>query len=508
MRMKERADHFANTSRACRTGLGDTPRRIPTLTLSAAALLAGSVAPSLVMAEVMPVNTLGRAGGTDLQIRTGNAVQAVCGQFIAANNEGTPPADALEADLFDKCGEMVHTARVVTGEEGPTGKSLDLTAEELQAALQNIAGEEGAATGSMATESTGSQLSNVSKRLSALLSRSSTLTLSAVNLFGSDALYAYSAEVDGDLSGAGAGEGDLTDNRWGVFINGDFGSGEKDGTDGEDGFEYDAAGFTVGADYRMNEQVVLGLAVGFNSSESDFDTTANVSGGGLDTEATSFSTYGLFYTDNYYFDGILTIGQTTIDMERSIEIASNTDATDPNGNPNDGASRSAESETDSDQIAFSFGGGTDIRSGSFTFAPYLRAQYLKVDVDAFEESGTEGLNLRFEEQEIESITTALGFRASTVANTGFGVLVPQAHLEWIHEYSDDEREVTTVYIHDPRQNELLFETDSPDRDYFTMGLGLSSVFRGGTQAFIDVRTLMGLTDFTETGVTAGVRFEL
>ncbi len=468
-------------------------------------LLSGLFVSASVSAEVLPLNTLGRVGATELQIRTGNAVQAVCGQFIAANNANTPPANELEADLFDKCGEMVHTARTVTGEEGATGKSLELNEEQLQAALQNIAGEEAAASGSVATEASSGQMANVSKRLSSLLSRSSSLQLSSVNLYGGDALYTLSEEELMNLSGGSAGEGDLLDSRWGVFINGDIGTGEKDATEFEDGFSYDSTGFTVGVDYRMNNQVVLGLAAGLNQSESEFDKTGtnSVSGGGLDTDATSFSTYGLFYNDNYFFDGVLSLGQASFDMERSIEIESESATAE-----NDGASRTATSDTDGTTVTFSFGGGTEIVSGSFTFAPYLRGQYLKADVDGFDETGAQGLNLRYKDQEIESMTSTLGFRASTVASTGAGILIPQARLEWIHEFSDDEREVSTVYINDPRQNELLFTTDAPDRDYFSMGLGVSAVFQGGTQAFVDVRTILGLTDFTETTVTAGVRFEL
>ncbi|MCB1755035.1 MAG: autotransporter outer membrane beta-barrel domain-containing protein [Gammaproteobacteria bacterium] len=474
-------------------------------------MTAGSVLVSAMMcslpalAEVLPLNSLGRIGSTDLQIRTGNAVQAVCGQFIAANEANTPPANELEEDLFDKCGEMVHTARVITGDEGATAKSLDLTEEELQGALQNVAGEEAAASGSMATESSVGQVSNISKRISALLSRSSTMQLSAVNIFGNDALYTLSDEELLSLSGGAAQAGDdqLLANRWGVFINGDIGSGEKDATDGEDGFSYDSAGFTVGVDYRLSDQTVLGLAAGFTSSESDFDRSSTVSGGGLDTETTNLSAYGLFYTDDYFFDFVLTAGQGSFDMERRIRIQSNSANAE-----NDGADRTATSDTDSTQFAASFGGGTEIISGSLTFAPYARLQYLQTDVDAFEETGAGGLNLGVEKQEIESLTSALGFRASTVANASFGVLIPQGRLEWIHEFSDDEREISTVYVNDPRQNELLAVTDGPDRDYFSMGLGLSAVFKGGTQAFVDLRTLMGMSDFTETVVTAGIRFEL
>ncbi len=457
-----------------------------------------------VAAEVLPVNGLGRAGGSDLQIATGNAAQAVCGQFIAANNAGTAPAGDLEADLFDKCGEMVHTANALEDNGGPVAKSLNLSEAELQASLQNIAGEEAGASGSMATEASTGQAANIGKRLSTLLSRSSSLQLSAVNVFGGDGLYTVSRDDQLLENGGAAGEGDLLDSRIGVFVNGDIGSGEKTGSAGEDGFDYDSTGLTAGVDYRVNNQTVIGIAAGINSSESSFQTNELVSGGGLDAQATTLSLYGLYYSENFYLDGIVSAGSGTFDMDRQIVIQSNNEE----GNANDGANRLATSETDSSQFSISVGMGTDIISGSKTFAPYARAQMLNVDVDGFQETGAEGLNLEVKDQEIKSMTSTLGFRASMVSNASFAVLIPQARLEWVHEFSDDAREVSTVYVNDPRQNELLFSTDAPDRDYFNLGLGVSAVFKGGTQAFIDYKKLLGMNDFDENVLTVGIRFEL
>ena len=472
-------------------------------------LVVGLLASVTAQADYIPTEFLGQVGATDLQQRTGDAVRTVCGKFAT-----DPDKDAFtqnQRDLFDRCREMVHNANAVTEEsDGATADSLGLEREQLQAALQNVAGEEGAASGSMATESSTGQVANISKRLSSLLSRSSGLQVSAVNIYGHDALYVLSQEELSILSGGSAGEeGGLLDNRWGIFINGDLGSGEKDGTEGEDGFSFDSTGFTAGVDYRMNNQVVIGVAAGFTSQEADFDSTSTqtVSGGGMDSDSTSFSTYGLFYTDKFFFDGVLTYGQSSFDMDRNILIQ--TGDTEPGNGV--GADRVAVSETDGSSITFSFGGGTEIVSGSFTFAPYARVQYLTVDIDGFEETGADGLNLGYKDQEIDSLTSSVGFRANTVANTGMGVLLPQARLEWVHEFSDDGREVSTYYIHDTLEeepSELIFETDDPDRDYFNMGLGVSAVFKGGTQAFVDVRTILGLTDFTETTVTAGIRFEL
>jgi outer membrane autotransporter protein len=478
--------------------------------LLAATLLLGGCFGVTVSADVLPQNTLGGIGANQLGIRTGNAVQAVCGQFVKAAGEGNAPAAGSNAaDLFDKCGEMVHNANELDQQSnanntGPTAKSLGLNKAELQSALQNIAGEEASASGSLATEASSGQAANISKRLSALLSKSSSLQLSAVNIFGADALYTLSEDDLRQLTGgASAGEGDLLSSPWSVFVNTDLGVGEKDATAEEDSFSYDSLGVTAGADYRVNDQVVLGLAVGINSSKADFDKVDKVSGGSMDAKASSFSTYGLFYKENYFYDAILTLGKGSFEMDRKIVIGSNSAVAD-----NDGADRTASSDTDSTQISYSVGGGTEIIKGAVTYAPFVRVQYLRVKVDDFEETGAKGLNLSVSEQTITSTTSTLGLRVSKVKNTSFGVVIPQVHVQWIHEYQDKSRDITTIYVNDPRQNELLAVSDASDPDYFSLGAGLSAVFKGGTQAFVDIRSIVGMKDFSETAVTIGARFEL
>ena len=51
-------------------------------------------------------------------------------------------------------------------------------------------------------------------------------------------------------------------------------------------------------------------------------------------------------------------------------------------------------------------------------------------------------------------------------------------------------------------------TDEPDEDYFAIGGGVSGVWQGGKQAFIEVETLQGLEDLTNYVVTAGIRLSL
>ena len=458
-----------------------------------------------VQAQAVPVNTLGAAGATDLQILTGNGIQAVCGGFLANGGadgiDTTAPNADLQAQLFDKCGEMVHTANRLAGNDGPTAKDLGLTATELQSALQNVAAEEAAAVGSTATELSATQAGAVSKRIAGLLSASGRFSVSAAALNGSGTLISFLPSG----GGASSESSDLLTDRWGVFANFIAGTGTKDETEGEDGFDADSSGITLGTDFRLNNNFIFGAALGFNSISSDFTVSTNVSGGDFDMESTTFSGFGLWVGDKWFADAIVSFGSASYDLNRRIVIGA-TDAAEAAGNNSTDTIASA--DTDSTQVGISGSTGMEFvtRSGT-SIAPYARFAYTDVDVDGYTETGADPLTLRVDSQSISSLTGAVGIRVAHALSTSFGVIVPQFNLEIIHEFDDDSREITSVYVNDPRQTELLAITDEPDRDYIALNGGVSAVLKGGWQIFFDGRTLFGLDDISEAVVTLGARTE-
>ena len=154
----------------------------------------------------------------------------------------------------------------------------------------------------------------------------------------------------------------------------------------------------------------------------------------------------------------------------------------------------------------------EFRRGDWIYGPYARLTHIDVDIDGYEESGAVGLNLKVENQSIESLTTAIGVQATFPQGKDWGVLVPQARVEWVHEYDDDSRTVESNYINEivPTGGDasaLTAETDSPDRDYLTIGLGISTVYKGGSQAFLLYETVLGLDDIEEHVFTGGLRME-
>jgi uncharacterized protein YhjY with autotransporter beta-barrel domain len=455
-----------------------------------------------------PTTALGSLGQTELQQRTGDAVQTVCGQLGQL-----PDRSSLQDDLFDRCGNMVGNASVLTGGGPAEAKSLGWTTDaEVAAVVQTVANEELAATRTMATQ-LGSGQANIG--INRLQSLRRGVRFSA---FG-NGISIFEGIADSDPGARdqqmprGGAAGDPLAGSWGFFANANYATGDRDRTDREDEFDYDAYGATVGADYRLDDNNIVGGMVGYGNVDADFDSNGNFTsspndspGGKVDADSWGIALYGTHYQDNFYIDGLIGYTRTDYDMRRKISL--------PLGpNPGDSEAaiatkRTARGDTDSDSFTIGVGGGLDLQAGSLTYGPFARLTYQETKIDDYKENNAGGLNLTVDDQDWDSLTSTLGAGASYASSQGWGVLIPFARVAWVHEFENDSQSMKAFYTVDPQQNNLVARTDNPDRNYFELGLGVSAVVRGGLQAFFDYQTLLGYSDLTDHIFTVGIRSEL
>jgi hypothetical protein len=87
------------------------------------------------------------------------------------------------------------------------------------------------------------------------------------------------------------------------------------------------------------------------------------------------------------------------------------------------------------------------------------------------------------------------------------VLLPQVRIEWEHEFKNDSRLLTAQFVNNPFFQPIPFTTDSPDRNYFNLGVSVSATLHRGIAAFIDYETVLGLANVSGNFITLGVRGE-
>ncbi|MES9991400.1 MAG: autotransporter domain-containing protein [Candidatus Thiodiazotropha sp.] len=428
------------------------------------------------------INSIAEAPGlTANQEAVGRSMDNLCPSL--ADKQSVTTLTAAEQDLLMTCNNLV-------------------TEPNAAATLSRLAPDEVAAQGTASIEAAGTQLANINTRLVALRSGDTGMNLSGLTVnYGGIAFNQrlFDGMLPKQKQARGGGAGDIDDllGRWGGFINGSINFGDKDGTDRETGFDFDTSGVTFGLDYRFNRQFVAGGALGFSRYDSDYSDSA----GNLEMDAWSLSAYGTYFKDdNVYVDGLIQISTNNYDTQRRINAF---------GAPD----QFGQGDTDGMEYSFNLSAGYEYRRNALTLTPYGRLSYTRVDIDSYTEQATNpaapgiGSVLHIEDQALKSMVLALGGNLSYNISTANAVFVPQLRFEWEHELKDDSRLINARFVHDPTSSMFALETDEADRDYFSLGLGMSAVFSQGRSGYIFYETRLDQDDVTLHRINAGVRIE-
>jgi outer membrane autotransporter protein len=343
------------------------------------------------------------------------------------------------------------------------------------------------------------QLENVRLRLASLRQGQKAVTSeNQVNnyhgpLYSTDNMI---AQWPTEGTGGGASADSQSPGRLGLFISGNYGGGTHDATDLENGFDYTSMGLTGGMDYRTAGGWVIGGALGYALN----DTSINNDGGSMDVTGTSLLAYASFYESTAWFvDAVVSYQKHDFDAVRNIVYTSN-------GTEN---SATADSETSSTLSAMSLGGGYEMFYKRGITANLLgNIDYLFSSIDGYQESNAGIYNLSIAGRDTEQLTSSFGVQATYALSQSWGVIIPQLDLAWKHEFIDDAETVRGTFVNDPSGATFEFNTNTLDSNYFTLSLGASTVWAGGSTAYIQLQNTLGKKNFSAYQLAIGVRIEL
>jgi len=413
-------------------------------------------------------------GLTSLQSATGAAVQTVC-TGLAPTNAVTSNPQSAQQDLYNQCNAMVQNGnKIQTGSS--TTNTLGLDSSGLGSALQNVTAEEMATPSKISTNTLSGQVSAINTHL---------FDLHKLNLGG----------------GSGDEKGALLSNRFSTFLNGVGGVGDIKGTTQENAAKFNNAGVILGADYRITDHFLAGLAGGYSHINSDYIQSLNVAGGGVNADVFNVSLFSTYDIKDFYVDGSFSYGWSNYDVKRSVVVLSN------NALSTGGANRVATSNPDGDQYSTALGLGYNFHQAALNMSPFARVNYFHGQIDPYSEQGAFGLNLDIDKQNFESLQSSVGGQISYAFSQSFGVITPQTSFTYNHEFLNGSRNITAKYSADPNGYTFNATTNNPDRDFFVFATGVSSVLQGGVQMFFNYQTLLGYDRVTSHGFTGGMRLE-
>jgi outer membrane lipase/esterase len=329
------------------------------------------------------------------------------------------------------------------------------------------------------------QMRNVARRVREIRSGGPAVSIFGTALAPTPGDIRIMSLSDAGQAAAAATANEALGGRFGVFLNGQGSIGTRDGTSYTRGYDTRTTGVTGGVDYRFTENLILGAALGAVRAKSSFDADY----GDASASGVAGSLYGSWYHGNLYVDAIGTFGFNRYDTRRAIGIGDVRGAT--NGR----------------QLGGSVSLGWNTSKGALSFGPYVRAGYIRVDVDNFTETGNTGSEMDVSSQAATSFTTALGGQVSYAISRSWGILSPSLRVEYEREQRNTVQQLTGSLLADPVRTLFAIPTDAPDKTYFNVGAGVAAQFANGRAAFINYEGMFGRAQMTNHAVVVGGRLE-
>lgn len=289
--------------------------------------------------------------------------------------------------------------------------------------------------------------------------------------------------------------GSLLDNRLNSFFSAEQLNSKQHETDYEAGFSGNVQRFSLGSDYRVNNNFFTGAILSYFNADLDVVNQ----GGNLQANNQSLMAYANFYiNEEFSLGGVISAGTYQYSLARKINL-------NLNNIPNE---RTASSSPD----------------GSF-YAAQASAVYskhvlkglttnLNVDLDfvdsqisTFDESGAGGINLHIENFSTQKMSLTLGGQASYVASTSWAVLTPFVGVSWVYDAMEQDQIVKAHFISDPNKTPFQFSIKDNDNNYLHFNLGTGAIFARGFSGFFQFDGLYLRENYNQYLLSLGIRKE-
>lgn len=270
--------------------------------------------------------------------------------------------------------------------------------------------------------------------------------------------------------------------RWSVYGAASYAGGSRDRQFYATGYDYDAAGGTLGLEYRLNANWRVGGVFGY--SQPDVKLAVQDARNRID--AFQFAGYGS-YTDAHWFaDGLVAYGRQDFSLERRgiIDII--------------------RASTNADVITVAARGGYLFDAGSLRLGPIAGLNYTNATIRGYTETGDVLLTMAVDRQTLDTLTGDAGVQLRYPLQFGSGLYAPFLNLTAAHDFLRSSHTITTTLVSAPLLP-ILTPVSADGGTYGRVAAGVSAVVATNVTA-----TLTGTTSFArkggnDAGVTGGMK---
>lgn len=414
-----------------------------------------------------------------------------------------PAESAVARSLVSVCESLRSETSLSPAQSDLLERCIDINRETSGAqkvlAIGEVAAKQYSDIGQSLTFLNTIQVGNIGGRLAAI---TPTLRQNAKDVASINTSHPNQGLLASNSRQVGGAAGDENSGRFGVFVLGTTGDGEKDASLLSRGFDYRSSSMTLGIDYMLSPSAVVGLAYGEGRTDSVFSGNT----GSLDIDSQTVTIYGAKALKNFFtLDAIVGIGDVETESVRKMNFIANGNRVD----------QSANSLIDSEQKLISVG-LTRAFEGWLNVDLSARFNYVETDIGRFSEDIDAsqpgfGLALEIDDYTLKSSTSDISLSLSKAFSTNWGVLIPQARLNWVHEFEDGDRQLRGRFLADTStldfresgvqltngsgSNLFSVPLERLDADYGNLLIGINALLPNQFSVNASLNKTLGISDF-------------
>lgn len=200
-----------------------------------------------------------------------------------------------------------------------------------------------------------------------------------------------------------------------TWIAGTLRSGDRDARAGRSALDFETEGLSIGADKRIGRAFVLGVGLGYGHDRTwvGGDDTRT------DARAYTFAAYaGHRPAEMFFLDALIGYQRLDYDLRRSVGAIGGT----------------VSGRRDGRQWFAALTAGAQLGQDAWRFTPYGRIEGARGSLGGYVENGDAPYALRYDAQDLRTLTANLGLRMDYRVQWSSGVFSPQLRLEYQRDF--------------------------------------------------------------------------
>lgn len=261
--------------------------------------------------------------------------------------------------------------------------------------------------------------------------------------------------AEGEVQGVSAGDNDST--RYGIWTSPFYSKTNQKSLGGAPGSKSQAYGGIVGFDTKLNDDLMLGLALSVINTKVDYKDVKF--GDKSKIETLMLSIYGLReLQNNWFLQGIVSFGTSSV-KNNKVRVALN---------DTEGAHSKYDSMTYSGEL---LAGYNYQLASSMILTPMGGGRYSRFGDSGYTETGTANQNLTVNKKSTDRLEAIIGAKVTMMTQMNEVTVTPELRAFINHNFRGKSPLVTTNL--DGMVEPIITRIAKPPKTYFNLGAGLS-----------------------------------